>query len=502
MSDAGVIDSSGHRAGLQCARRLWLAARAPELGEGSSLAAERAARLRARRELCELAAALFPGARAVAEQDTAAAVARTQALRADASVARIREAAFAAEGAVARVDFVERIDAARWGLRFVRAALRPNEAMLDDLAFATHVARASGLEVASVELVLLDGDFVRGAGEPEARALLRRSDVTNEVLYLAGDLAARLRAQRQILAEARAPQVEPSPHCRRPDACEFIAHCVADKRPDWIGFLPGLRDGAFQQLHAGGIERMADLPDALARTPAQRNARASAACGAVHVARDLARRLDGFGPPADCLDFEAILPEIPVFAGTRPFEVVPFQWSAHLHREQGEPAHVEFLADGRGDPRRAFAESLVEAFAGRTLPILVYSSFEDDVLAALARACADLAEPLERLRARLRDLLPVLRRAVYHPAFLGSFALKRVAPVLCPGFGFADLSGIADGGAASRAWLALARGELAPERGAQVLDELRRYCARDSLALARLLPALRALEPERAHSVR
>jgi hypothetical protein len=77
--------------------------------------------------------------------------------------------------------------------------------------------------------------------------------------------------------------------------------------------------------------------------------------------------------------------------------------------------------------------------------------------------------------------------------FLGSFSLKRVAPVLCPGFGFSDLVGIADGGAASRAWLALARGELTPERGAEVLAELREYCARDSLALARLLPALRAL---------
>jgi hypothetical protein len=82
---------------------------------------------------------------------------------------------------------------------------------------------------------------------------------------------------------------------------------------------------------------------------------------------------------------------------------------------------------------------------------------------------------------------------VYHPAFLGSFSLKRVAPVLCPGFTFSDLPGIADGGAASRAWLALARSELEPERAAEVLAELGEYCARDSNALVRLLPALRAL---------
>lgn len=496
MSEFVAIDSSRHREGLQCARRLWLAARAPELGEGAGRAAERASRARTRRELADLAAGLFPGAQLVAEPEPRRAIARTRALLADASVAVIRDAVFEADGAVARVDFVERLGASHFGLRQVRAALRPNETMFDDLAFDYHVARATGLELASVELVLLDGDFVRGALAPDAPTLLRRSDVTREVEYLAGDLAARLREQRDTLALVAAPAIEPSPHCRRPDTCEFIAHCTAAKRPDWIGFLPGLRASPFKQLRDDGVEHMAELPEALLRTPSQRNARASLARGSVFAARDLARRLEGFGPPADALDFEAILAEVPVFAGTRPFEVVPFQWSAHLWLEGGEPAHAEFLSDGREDPRRGFAESLIARFAPRKLPILVYSGFESEVIGALARTFADLGDELERLRARLRDLLPVVRRAVYHPDFLGSFSLKRVAPVLCPGFTFSDLPGIADGGAASRAWLALARGELERERAAEVLAELRLYCARDSSALVRLMGALRALEAD------
>jgi len=115
------------------------------------------------------------------------------------------------------------------------------------------------------------------------------------------------------------------------------------------------------------------------------------------------------------------------------------------------------------------------------------------VIVALGRAFPDRVAELERVRARLRDLLPLMRRAVYHPDFRGSYSLKRVAPALCAGFSFADLPGIADGGAASRAWLALARGELTRERAAAVLEELHAYCAHDSLALARLLPELRAL---------
>ena len=239
------------------------------------------------------------------------------------------------------------------------------------------------------------------------------------------------------------------------------------------------------------------MPAEFPLTPAQRNAIASQKLGAPFAAPDLAAALAALEGGADFLDFEAIMPEIPLYPGTRPFEPVPFQWSAHLHGERGELSVAGFLAERPDDPRRAFAESLAAAFAGRRFPVAVYSGFEAEILAAQARVFPELAAPLDALRARLLDLLPVLRRSVYHPGFQGSFSLKRVAPVLAPGFGFDDLPGIADGGAAARAWHALARGELAGPAAAAALAELRAYCARDSEALARVLAALRALA---AHS--
>jgi len=235
-------------------------------------------------------------------------------------------------------------------------------------------------------------------------------------------------------------------------------------------------------------------------SPAQRNARAALARGAPVVTDELGTALAELGAAPDHLDFEAILPELPLWPGTRALEAVPFQWSAHLAQPGGGLLHAEYLADGTADPRRGFAESLVAAFAGRSGRIAVYSAFESDVLELQARAFPDLAPALGALRARLFDLLPVLRRSVYHPEFLGSFSLKRVAPVLAPGFGFDDLPGIADGGAAARGWHALARGELSPSDGARVLAELRAYCARDSLALAELTNALRALAAGATHS--
>ena len=40
---------------------------------------------------------------------------------------------------------------------------------------------------------------------------------------------------------------------------------------------------------------------------------------------------------------------------------------------------------------------------------------------------------------------PIVRGAVYFPEFQFSNSIKSVAPALCPGFGYADLEGVADG---------------------------------------------------------
>ncbi len=221
------------------------------------------------------------------------------------------------EGALARPDVVETRPSGRAGIVALCDAVRPGESVLDRLAFWLAVARQAGLDVESAAVLHLNADFVRNAGEPEPRAVLARATVTREVEFLARDVPARIAAQREVLARAVEPAIEPSPHCRRPEPCPFLARCTAAKPDDWIGFLPGLRQPESDALREAGVERIGDIPADRPLTPAQANARASCQRGGVYAAPDLARRLEGFGPPADALDFEAILPEVPIFAGLR-----------------------------------------------------------------------------------------------------------------------------------------------------------------------------------------
>ena len=105
----------------------------------------------------------------------------------------------------------------------------------------------------------------------------------------------------------------------------------------------------------------------------------------------------------------------------------------------------------------------------------------------------DLAPELGRIRARLRDLYPLVRSGVYHVGFAGSLSLKRVSSVLSPGFGYSDLEDVSEGGAAARLFERIARGELAPAGEARARTALRAYCTRDSQALATVHRALLTL---------
>jgi hypothetical protein len=174
--------------------------------------------------------------------------------------------------------------------------------------------------------------------------------------------------------------------------------------------------------------------------------------------------------------------------------IKPFQWSLHTIDGDAVINHREFLADGVNDPRRQFAETLIDALAGSNYPIIVYSAYEQTRIEELALDFPDLSMALKALIARLADLLPIVRSAIYFPEFGFSNSIKSVAPALCPGFSYDDLDGIADGGAASAAFLKLASGRIKhPEEADPLRTQLLAYCARDTLAMVEVHRALAKL---------
>jgi len=196
-------------------------------------------------------------------------------------------------------------------------------------------------------------------------------------------------------------------------------------------------------------------------------------------------QLRQLGYPRYYLDFETLNPAIPLWPSTRPYQAIPFQWSCHVETRPGEIGHHEFLATGTGDPRRAFAESLVAAL-GQTGPIFVYdASTERGHMQHLALRYADLAPALKAAIARIVDLLPIAREHYYHPDMMGKWSIKNVLPTIARELAYDGLE-VGDGTQAMLVFSELLDPTLAPERRAKLRQDLLRYCERDSMAMVKL----------------
>ena len=111
-----------------------------------------------------------------------------------------------------------------------------------------------------------------------------------------------------------------------------------------------------EELKTLGIETISAIPMEFLLSPKQAIIRDATVRGRPYVSADLAGLLLGCEPPACYLDFEAMMPPIPLYEGTRPYQTIAFQWSLHTIGGDGALSHREFLAQGDKDPRRRFAE--------------------------------------------------------------------------------------------------------------------------------------------------
>jgi predicted RecB family nuclease len=429
---------------------------------------------------------LVPGGILVDEgpDQHAQAVERTRAPVANPNVPAIFEAAFAFNRVLIRADVLERMPGGAWRLAEVKSTTRVKPEHLHDLAIQVYVIAGSGLAVEEMQLVHVDTSYVRAETGIVWPSYFDREDVTAGVRDLLPLVPERVAEMHAILAMSSAPEVRPSGHCFSPVPCEFWDRCTADKPSDWIIYLPRLRAARFAELDDDGIESMRDIPPDFPLTPGQQRVADAMVSGLEFISDELADALTPLSPPAAYLDFETFSPAIPIYTGTSPYQRIPFQWSLHHDDGAGDLRHFEFLADGRIDPRREFAETLLQAVGRANGPIIVYSSFEVSILRDLAAFFPDLGERLLAPIDRFCDLLPIIRDHVSHPEFLGSYSIKAVAPALVPGFTYDDLDGVADGNDASAVFYRLASDlSLLDTDRARHRRALLTYCDRDTLAL-------------------
>lgn len=464
----------------QCSKRLWLKVHRPDLIEKSD-ESERA--FQVGYAVGEVARELFPGGMLVDTDDLREALNLTRQLLATQPGVPLFEATFERDGVLVRADLLL---PAPDGYRMVevKSATSVKDYYLEDAAIQRWVV-GDAITLAGVEIAHIDNSFVY-PGRGDYRGLLKHVPVDAETESIVPDVPSWIDGARHSLSGAE-PSIEPGDQCADPFECPFQAYCNASLHvTDFpLDGLPRLSAGKREQLEALGITDVRQIPDDFPLTDGQARVRRIVLAGEPELLPEAAQVLSALPYPRYYLDFETVNMAVPIWAGTHPYQQVPVQWSCHVETEPGRIEHSAHLADGNGDPREAFASSMIEVLGSQD-PVLVYNqSFELGRIRELARDLPHLASSLLAIADRVVDLYPITCGAYYHPDMHGSWSIKSVLPTIAPDLSYGAME-VGDGAAAADAWLEILHPDTPDEHRQLLRTSLADYCALDTLAMVRL----------------
>jgi len=471
----------------QCPKRLWLESYRPELAVQDDAAT---ARMTAGTDAGEIARRDYPTGRLVEAKDRATALAKTKQLLSQSS-RPLFEAAFEAGGVHVRADLLL---PGRPGYQLVevKSSLSVKDYHYEDVAIQSWVVTETGLSLKRVDVAHIDKTFVYPGGG-DYRGLFKRVNVSNEARAFHKHIPKWILAAQRTL-DGKQPETEIGDQCEDPVPCQFIEHCKSQSgvvEADYpVELLPD-RDGKAlaAALRAKGYSDLRKVPGKLVNgTKLSRIWRATRT-RKIWLDPQAGRELKALGYPRYYFDFETFGPVVPIWVGTRPKQAIPFQWSCHIEQKTGKVKHKEYLADGPEDPRLDLTKSMIKAL-GTTGPIFTYSSYEATTIKGLIRQFPKLAGELNAILDRIEDLYPIAKKHYYHRDLRGSWSLKRVLPTIAPELDYSDLE-VADGGMAQEAFSEMIRSETPANRRSQLRKALLTYCARDTLAVARVEKFLR-----------
>ncbi len=465
----------------QCRRRLWLEANRPEL---RIVSADTRRRFDQGHQLNAVAHRLYPDGTLIDEHLTLPDALKSTAAHLARSPRRpLFEATFSKHRVLVRAD-IFRAGETGFELTEVKSSTRVKPYHLLDCAVQNWVISEAGYPIERTILAHIDTRFTY-RGDNDFDGLLRQVDVTERIVDLIPELPYLVAEGLDTLSLQVEPDIATGPHCTRPFACPFIDHCSAATTAYPLSLLPG-GGHIIKELMAEGIEDIRDIPDGRLHKPLQQRVRQATISGQAYIGREIRQALLALPYPRYYLDFESIQFAIPRWAGTRPYQQLPFQWSCHIEDTAGEIRHQEFLQGSSEPPMRPCAEALIDTL-GNAGPIFCYSRYERTVMHQLAARFPDLATRLNSLAERLFDLLPLVKMHYYHPAMKGSYSIKAVLPTVAPTLSYDRLGEVRDGIAAQTAYERLIDKDTSAQQRHELMIQLKEYCSLDTLAMVALV---------------
>ncbi len=445
-----------------------------------------------------LARELFPGGIDLTPEnhyDYSMSIARTQELLAQRAPV-IYEAAFLFDGVLCAIDILV-LDGRSYKAYEVKGSTSVSDTYIQDASLQYYVITQAGLKLKDISIVHINNQYVRHCAL-NIQELFTIESIHDQVKELQDNVAGNIRQFKKILTGKSVPEIGIGGHCSAPYVCDFMGHCWSHI-PEYSVFNIARLNGEKKfDLYERGILKFEEITEDIQSEylNARQIMQVQAELGGTTIIEHepIAEFISELSYPLHFLDFETMMPAIPLYDNERPYQQVLFQYSLHIIQKKGATAtHSEFLArPDDGDPRIPFVKQLIRD-CGKKGDILTYNmTFEKTRLNELIRDFPEYTNALQSIIDRIKDLMtPFQKYWYYTPAMRGSYSIKKVLPALAPELSYANLE-IQEGGTASAVFTAMATGTFLGDVE-QTRTALLKYCHMDTLAMVRIFEVLEKL---------
>lgn len=288
-----------------------------------------------------------------------------------------------------------------------------------------------------------------------------------------------------------APHVMIGNFCKKPYDCPFRSQCWKNVESNSIHFLPRITEKKRTDLLSAGFETVEQITDFSLLTDNQKTLVKNIQLN--KIVKNPMKMMMFFNRmqyPLYFLDFEAMIPSVPLYDKTKPFDIIPTQYSLHIQDRNNVLTHTEYIHKMPTDPRLQIALNLIEDLGDKGSIIVYNKTFESSVITNLTNLFPDLAVDLAKLQNRLVDLMAPFKDGDYfHPKMYFSYSLKAVLPALVPELSYKSLD-IQNGAQAMQVYFDLLE-EKDSNKKQIMLKNLAEYCKMDTLAMVKILEVIK-----------
>ena len=394
---------------------------------------------------------------------------------------------------LARADILKR-DATGIHIFEVKSSTKKKTEHVPDLCFQLNAFRDAGFDIASVNLILVNSDYVfdEKVGM-EVDKFLKIEDLTEEIFKKADGFRLEMEQAHKVLTDEKEPSVAALKKTFKYPLPPKFSEYYWEGIPEFsIYDISNIRKNKLEALASRDILTIRDVPDDFDLSDSQK-LQVQLTKGETNIVdRDaIKNELESLEYPLYFLDYETINPAIPFLDKQKPHQQVVFQYSLHILDEPGgEMRHVEFLHTERTNPIPHILAKLNENIGDKGSILVWYEPFEKGRNKEMAETCPEYQEFMEAVNDRVYDLMLIFKDKYVDYRFKGSMSIKNVLPILVPELDYKDLD-IQHGGMAMDAIADLIEGKA--EDPNILAKGLKKYCEQDTLAMVKIFEVLTSL---------